>query len=161
MSLACFWYSSIVHSTTYLLLSILVITQRCMSSGSPLVRFKQQLWLELLLDRSYLLWMLVVAWLWTVCKMQKVQHWSCLQKATLVGIRYTFTSCCIPVRMQVTLNCACHWIYIPFCVCGPVSLCTTNAWLTGPSLCFDVCLRFQLFHFVEITLRFCFHHQDL
>lgn len=37
--------------------------KRCLSSGSLLMRFKQLLWLELLLDRSYLLWMLVVAWL--------------------------------------------------------------------------------------------------
>ena len=33
--------------------------------------------------------------------------------------------------------------------------------LTGLSLCFVICVRFQLFLFVEIMLRFCYRHQDL
>jgi hypothetical protein len=44
--------------------------------------------LNLLFDRSYLLWTLVAAWRWIACRTPKVQHWSCLQKATQAEIRY-------------------------------------------------------------------------
>jgi hypothetical protein len=50
-------------------------------------------------------------------------------------------------------------VFVVMCiVCIPVP---SMLRLTSLSLCLVICLRFQLFLFVEIMLRFCYRHQDL
>jgi len=53
------------------------------------------------------------------------------------------------------------FVFVVMCIiCIPVPS-MLRLTLTGLSLCFVICVRFQLFLFVEIMLRFCYRHQDL